>query len=81
MKGLVVYYSQTGNTKKITQAIHVGIKQVIQACDIAPLKEVKARDLIDYHLIGILTSRFPRRLLRITALCAGFVSRYVPRVP
>lgn len=53
MKAIVVYYSQTGNTKKIAHAIYEGIKPVIQACDIVPLKEASTRDLIDYNLIGI----------------------------
>jgi len=61
MKGIVIYYSQTGNTKKIAQAIHVGIKQVIQACDIASLKEISKRDLIEYNLIGIGAPTWRRR--------------------
>ena len=27
IKGIVIYYSQTGNTKKIAQAIHTGMNQ------------------------------------------------------
>ncbi len=53
MKGIVVYYSQTGNTKKIAQAIYAGMRKMMQTCDIAPLKETSARDLIGYDLIGI----------------------------
>jgi NAD-dependent dihydropyrimidine dehydrogenase PreA subunit/flavodoxin len=52
MKGLVVYYSQTGNTRKIAQAIHAGMRQVIK-CDIAALKETNPQALIKYDLIGL----------------------------
>jgi menaquinone-dependent protoporphyrinogen IX oxidase len=38
MKGIVVYYSGTGNTAKIAKAIHRGLQTGI-ACDIVPLKK------------------------------------------
>lgn len=53
IKSIVVYFSHTGNTKKIAQAIHTGMKQVLNECDITKLKEIDARDLIKYDLIGL----------------------------
>jgi flavodoxin len=53
MKSIVVYYSQTGNTKIIALAIQKGIKQRTWQCDIARLKEIKSKDLYNYDLIGI----------------------------
>jgi ferredoxin/flavodoxin len=52
-KSIVIYYSQTGNTKKIAQAIHSGIKQMGEQCDIARLKDVNPRNLASYNLIGL----------------------------
>lgn len=53
MKSIIVYFSQTGCTKKIAQAIRVGMLQVMEQCDIAALKEVNPHDLIGYDLIGL----------------------------
>jgi flavodoxin/NAD-dependent dihydropyrimidine dehydrogenase PreA subunit len=53
MKSLIIYYSQTGNTRKIARAIHKGMSQVAEQCDIVPLKKVKYEDLPNYDLIGI----------------------------
>ncbi|MBN1368115.1 MAG: 4Fe-4S dicluster domain-containing protein [Dehalococcoidales bacterium] len=56
MKSIVVYYSQTGNTKKIAHAIHRGLKKASQTgdqYDIARLKDVSPRDMVNYDLIGI----------------------------
>ena len=47
MKGIVVYYSGTGNTAKIAKAIHKGMKDVMEVCDIASLKEANPQDLLD----------------------------------
>jgi ferredoxin/flavodoxin len=56
IRGIVVYYSGSGNTAKIAGAIHTGIKSVIP-CDIAPLapaimKKVKPEDLSKYDLVA-----------------------------
>ena len=48
MKGIVVYYSATGNTKKIAKAIHRGMKDVIE-CDVASDKEVDPKDRGKYN--------------------------------
>ena len=53
MKSIVIYYSQTGNTKKIAQAIHAGMSQTGEQCDIARLKDVNPEDLAGYDLIGL----------------------------
>lgn len=52
MKGLVVYYSATGNTKKVARAIHRGMAEVIEA-DLRTLKEIDPKDVGLYDLIGI----------------------------
>jgi len=52
MKGLVVYYSGTGSTKKVAQAIHRGMSRVIEA-DIASVKEITPEEAAEYDLIGI----------------------------
>jgi ferredoxin len=53
MKSIVIYYSQTGNTKKIAQALQKGITRRTGQCDIKRLKETKAEELVNYDLIGI----------------------------
>ncbi len=53
MKSIVIYYSQTGNTKQIAEAIHSGMSQLAGKCDIAPLREVATRELLNYDLIGL----------------------------
>jgi flavodoxin/Pyruvate/2-oxoacid:ferredoxin oxidoreductase delta subunit len=53
MKSIVIYYSQTGNTKIITEAIHSGMSPLAEKCEIAPLREVDTRELPNYELIGL----------------------------
>ena len=53
IKSIVIYYSQTGNTKKIAQAIYAGMSQTGEQCDIARLRDVDPRDLAGYNLIGL----------------------------
>lgn len=53
MKGIVLYYSATGNTQKIAMAIHSGMKMVIDNCDIASIKEFNQQQLSKYDVIGI----------------------------
>ncbi len=52
-KGIVIYYSQTGNTKRIAEAITAGMKKAIEECNMKTLKEVTAEDLTRYDLIGL----------------------------
>ncbi len=53
MKSIVIYHSWTGNTKQIAEAIHSGIKEIFNECEIASLKEVDVEKLTDYDLIGL----------------------------
>ena len=53
MKCIVVYYSQTGNTKKIAEAIHDGILAENSQCDLAAFRDVTAELLEGYDLVGI----------------------------
>ena len=53
MKSIVIYFSQTGSTKKVAYAIRKGMSQLIEQCNIAPLKEVAPQDLERYDLIGL----------------------------
>jgi ferredoxin len=53
MKSIVIYYSMTGNTKKIAQGIQKGITQRTGQCDIVRLKDAKLEELAKYDLIGI----------------------------
>ena len=52
MKSLIIYYSQTGNTKKIADYIAKGIQNVTGQCDLKRLKEVTEEDWLEYDLIG-----------------------------
>ncbi|HEY97554.1 MAG TPA: hypothetical protein G4O16_05160 [Dehalococcoidia bacterium] len=53
MKSIVIYYSMTGNTKRIAEAIHAGMSQSGYKCEIVSLKEVNIQRLFDYDLIGL----------------------------
>lgn len=75
MKGLVVYYSATGSTKKVARAIHRGMSSVIQA-DLASVKEISPDKAAEYDLIGIGT---PIWYFRETANVRLFVYR-MPRL-
>jgi flavodoxin/ferredoxin len=58
MKTVIVYFSQTGNTEKVAQAIAKGIENTDNPCILIPLKEVVLEKLKDYDLIGIGTPVF-----------------------
>jgi len=53
MKSIIIYFSLTGNTKKVVQAIHKGMSQLVEQCDIATINEIDIRHLADYDLIGL----------------------------
>jgi flavodoxin len=40
MKSLVIFFSQTGNTRKIAECIHDGIIDVTGQCDITDLNNI-----------------------------------------
>jgi len=52
MKGIVVYYSGSGNNHKIGRAIYRGMKQVID-CDVSEINKVEPKTMAKYDLIGI----------------------------
>ncbi len=53
MNVIIIYFSQTGNTIKIAEAIRDGIVSAGGGCDLQPIKEVNKSHLIHYDLIGI----------------------------
>ena len=53
MKSIVVYFSQTGNTRKVAGAIQEAIRAATGQCDIVKLKEADVKALADYDLIGL----------------------------
>lgn len=53
MKACIVYYSQTGNTRKVAQAIAEGIRETGAQCDLLPVKEAGTETLEQYQLVGI----------------------------
>ena len=53
MKSIVIYYSQTGNTKTIAEAIRDGMFAENGQCDLAAFRDVTAQRLQEYDLIGI----------------------------
>ena len=72
MKSIVIYFSITGNTKKIAQAIHSGMSQSGETCDIARLRDVEAQDLAGYDLIGLGSPvMWLRELANVTQFIAG----------
>jgi flavodoxin/formate hydrogenlyase subunit 6/NADH:ubiquinone oxidoreductase subunit I len=52
MKSIIVYFSLTGNTKKIALAIHKGMNCSTMECDIAMIKKFDVNRLTEYDLIG-----------------------------
>jgi NAD-dependent dihydropyrimidine dehydrogenase PreA subunit/flavodoxin len=52
LKGIVVYYSASGNTAQVANAIYKGMKSVIP-CDVAPIKKVKPADMAKYDVIAV----------------------------
>jgi len=53
LKSIIIYFSQTGNTQKIAQAIRAGIAQTTGNCDLVEIREAHPLGLRDYDLIGI----------------------------
>lgn len=53
MKCIVIYFSQTGNTEKVANAIRDGVETVTGNCDLAKIKDIDPRHIYDYDLIGI----------------------------
>jgi flavodoxin/Pyruvate/2-oxoacid:ferredoxin oxidoreductase delta subunit len=53
VKSVVVYYSMTGNTKKIAEAIRAGMSRDDERCDIIPLRNIEPGKLAGYDLISL----------------------------
>ena len=53
MKSIVIYFSQTGSTKKVAEAIYSGIKSATGQCEITALRDTDARRLVEFDLIGL----------------------------
>jgi len=53
MKCIILYFSQSGNTKKIARAIHKGMRPLLERCDLIPIERADPRDISAYDLFGI----------------------------
>jgi flavodoxin/NAD-dependent dihydropyrimidine dehydrogenase PreA subunit len=53
MKCIIVYFSQSGNTKKMAYAIRSGIQPFVEHCEIGHLDKIDTKELAAYDLIGI----------------------------
>jgi ferredoxin len=52
MKSLILFFSQSGNTRKIAQAIARGVASRVGMCDAVPLERADVATLPDYQLIA-----------------------------
>ena len=53
MRALIIYFSQSGNTKKMAQAITKGILSTGSECTLLRIDKVNINNLTDYDVIGI----------------------------
>jgi flavodoxin/ferredoxin len=53
MNSIIIYYSQSGNTRKIAKAIQKGAAQQAGQCDITQIKDMEPSDVNQYDLIGL----------------------------
>ncbi|UCD56747.1 MAG: EFR1 family ferrodoxin [Candidatus Hydrogenedentota bacterium] len=53
MKALIIYFSQTGNTRKVAECIREGIVAVTGQCELRELMDVDMASLADYDLVGL----------------------------
>lgn len=53
MRALIVYYSQTGNTRKVAEAIHRGVRRSVPDCELKTVKAADPAALGGYDLIGL----------------------------
>ncbi|MFX1258622.1 MAG: EFR1 family ferrodoxin [Promethearchaeota archaeon] len=58
MNVLIIYFSQTGNTKKIAKKIRKGILKSGNECELVRIKDVNKKNLENIDLIGIGTPTF-----------------------
>jgi flavodoxin len=50
MKSIIIYFSLTGNTRKVAHAIHNGVNQHVERCDITTFKRADTSRLTEYDL-------------------------------
>ncbi|MFH1169697.1 MAG: EFR1 family ferrodoxin [Chloroflexota bacterium] len=60
MRNIIVYFSQTGNTKKVAEAMQDAISEASGQCDITRLQDAGINDLAAYDLIGLGCPTFAR---------------------
>lgn len=53
LKTAIVYFSQTGNTNKLAEAIADGLQRGGLACDLVPLVKADPQNLLKYDAIGL----------------------------
>ncbi len=53
MKTLIIYFSQTGNTRKVAERIRDGVVEVTGQCELANLLENASFSFADYDLVGL----------------------------
>ncbi|MBI5442911.1 MAG: hypothetical protein HY900_17060 [Deltaproteobacteria bacterium] len=53
MNVLVIYFSQSGGTKKIARAIHAGLRPLVDRCTLKSLPQVQPRELLEYDVIAL----------------------------
>ncbi|NTV89947.1 MAG: hypothetical protein HGA22_06240, partial [Clostridiales bacterium] len=53
MKGIVIYYSGTGSTARIAEAIQKGMSRELELCDLASVRKANPADMSKYELIVI----------------------------
>lgn len=52
IRGIVVFYSATGNTAQVANALYKGMKSVIK-CDVATVKQIKPEDMAKYDVMAL----------------------------
>jgi ferredoxin len=58
MKALIVYFSQTGFTRRIAERICVGIAEVVGSCEMTTLEDLTESKRTEFDLIGLGTPVF-----------------------
>jgi flavodoxin/ferredoxin len=53
MRSIVIYFSQSGNTKKMARSVAEGISSLVDECNLVRIDKVRLGDLPGYDLIGI----------------------------
>ncbi len=53
MKTLIIYFSQTGFTRKVAEQIRDGVAEVTGHCELKTLTDVNQESLADYDLVGL----------------------------